>query len=92
MQALVEQLEKDGPLAVNLAVEDLEEAEGATTIELSVLLCSDPYIQQLNKEWRSKDSVTDVLSFPQPARVTPIVRDSIPRNSGQLALHDRDSA
>ena len=32
--------------------------------ELSVALCDDAYIQALNKEWRSKDAPTDVLSFP----------------------------
>ena len=33
--------------------------------ELSVLFCSDNYIQQLNKQYREKDSATDVLSFEQ---------------------------
>ena len=32
--------------------------------ELSVALCDDAYIQALNKDWRSKDAPTDVLSFP----------------------------
>ena len=32
--------------------------------ELSVALCDDAYIQALNKELRSKDAPTDVLSFP----------------------------
>ena len=32
--------------------------------ELSVALCDDAYIQALNKEWRSKNAPTDVLSFP----------------------------
>ena len=32
--------------------------------ELSVALCDDGHIRALNKEWRGKDSATDVLSFP----------------------------
>jgi rRNA maturation RNase YbeY len=33
--------------------------------ELSILVTDDASIQQLNKEYRDKDSATDVLSFPQ---------------------------
>ncbi len=36
-----------------------------TNWELSVLFCSDNYIQQLNKQYRELDSATDVLSFEQ---------------------------
>jgi len=32
--------------------------------ELSVLFCDDAAISSMNKEWRGKDSSTDVLSFP----------------------------
>lgn len=35
----------------------------AGPMELSVVLCDDPYIQGLNAEWRGKDAPTDVLSF-----------------------------
>lgn len=49
--------------AVNAAV-----AEGgvkiAAGIELSVVLCDDPFIQILNRDWREKDKPTNVLSFP----------------------------
>ncbi|MCQ2588790.1 MAG: rRNA maturation RNase YbeY [Treponema sp.] len=31
--------------------------------EVSVLFCKDPYIQQLNREYRNIDAPTDVLSF-----------------------------
>lgn len=31
--------------------------------EISMLFCTDPFIQQLNKEYRNIDSPTDVLSF-----------------------------
>ncbi|XP_057836404.2 endoribonuclease YBEY, chloroplastic isoform X2 [Cryptomeria japonica] len=33
--------------------------------ELSILLCNDNFIRKLNKEWRDKDEVTDVLSMSQ---------------------------
>lgn len=32
--------------------------------EISVVLCDDARIQQLNKAWRGKDQATNVLSFP----------------------------
>ena len=31
--------------------------------ELSIVLCDDPHIQRLNRQWRGKDAPTDVLSF-----------------------------
>ncbi|HHO51207.1 MAG TPA: rRNA maturation RNase YbeY [Deltaproteobacteria bacterium] len=33
--------------------------------ELSLVLCDDPFIQDLNRRWRGLDQPTDVLSFPQ---------------------------
>lgn len=36
----------------------------AGSIELSVVLCDDKYITELNEEWRGKALATDVLSFP----------------------------
>ncbi|DBA90100.1 TPA: hypothetical protein ACH3X1_003418 [Trebouxia sp. C0004] len=38
--------------------------EQSCSIELSVVLCDDPYITELNEEWRGKAFATDVLSFP----------------------------
>ena len=40
-------------------------ALGLAEVEVSVLLCDDATIRPLNREWRGKDEVTDVLSFPQ---------------------------
>lgn len=42
--------------------------------ELSLLLCDDAFIAPLNRQWRSKDGPTDVLSFPQidPAAGVPV--------------------
>jgi probable rRNA maturation factor len=33
-------------------------------LELSIVLCDDAFIQDLNRTWRDKDEKTDVLSFP----------------------------
>jgi probable rRNA maturation factor len=38
---------------------------GLADRELSLVLCDDEEIQELNKSWRKKDKATDVLSFPQ---------------------------
>lgn len=35
-------------------------------VELSVLFCDDPFIQELNRTYRNVNKPTDVLSFPQP--------------------------
>jgi rRNA maturation RNase YbeY len=37
--------------------------DGATVVELSVLLCDDATIRSMNADWRGKDEATDVLSF-----------------------------
>jgi len=35
-----------------------------TTQEVSLIFCNEQMIKQLNRDYRKKDSVTDVLSFP----------------------------
>ena len=40
------------------------ETLGLENWELSVLFCNNRYIKILNEQYRSKDEVTDVLSFP----------------------------
>ena len=37
---------------------------GLADAELSILLCDDPTIQELNRQYRRKDKPTDVLAFP----------------------------
>jgi probable rRNA maturation factor len=37
--------------------------------ELSLLFCDDPFIQELNRQYRGKDEPTDVLSFQQDSPV-----------------------
>lgn len=44
------------------AVLQLEKMEGS--VEISVSFVDNDQIQEMNKEYRGKDSVTDVLSFP----------------------------
>lgn len=33
--------------------------------EISIVFCNDPFIRELNRDYRNKDEATDVLSFPQ---------------------------
>lgn len=40
-------------------------ALGLADRELSILLCSDAVIQDLNRQWRKKKGPTDVLAFAQ---------------------------
>ena len=37
----------------------------ADGVEISLVLCDDPFIHDLNRRWRGKDAPTDVLSFAQ---------------------------
>ncbi|NMB03085.1 MAG: rRNA maturation RNase YbeY [Tissierellia bacterium] len=57
-QAQQEQIERI--LETVLTVENLLQAG-----EVSISLVSDDEIRQLNRDYRNKDQVTDVLSFPQ---------------------------
>lgn len=51
--------------AVRRAIEaTLEYEDFPYGAEISVTFCDNKYIRSLNKEFRSKDSATDVLSFP----------------------------
>lgn len=49
-----------------LAGEGVEE-----DVELSLLLCDDPFIRDLNRNWRNKDAPTDVLAFGQDVPAPP---------------------
>lgn len=42
---------------------------------LSLLLCDDADIRELNRQYRNKDSATDVLSFPMDGRAGPHLGD-----------------
>ena len=53
--------------------------------ELSIVLCDDPHIQQLNREHRDKDAPTDVLSFPMGSDHFP-VHGAAPTMLGDLII------
>lgn len=50
----------------------LSELFDLKTTEISLLLTDDKEIQELNKQYRKKDSPTNVLSFPMPPTGAPI--------------------
>ncbi|PIN24725.1 Sugar-phosphatase [Handroanthus impetiginosus] len=74
---IAEMMRLNVPMAMKFAFERLNNSEYKTrdtsiddvgcfeTVELSVLLCNDEFIQKLNKEWRDEDHATDVLSMSQ---------------------------
>jgi len=43
----------------------LEDVPSVPGVEISLVLCDDPFIRSLNLEHRGLDKPTDVLSFPQ---------------------------
>ena len=47
----------------------------STAAELSLVLCDDAFIRDLNQRWRGKDKATNVLSFPSadPAMLGDII-------------------
>ena len=48
---------------VKTAVQKAIELEGLKDVEFNIIFVDDNYIKQINKEYRGKDSVTDVISF-----------------------------
>ena len=76
--------------AARAAVERTPHGELATTpaaIEVSVRLTSDEEVHALNRQYRGKDSPTNVLSFPM---VQPDLLDTVTLNSddGEVLLGD----
>lgn len=75
--SIAEMLRLNAPMAMKLAFDGLKNPEyktrdttiddvgGYETIELSLLLCNDEFIRNLNKDWRDEDHATDVLSMSQ---------------------------
>ena len=53
--------------AIHAAVENSAHADSLQNqeAEVSVVLCNDEFIRQLNRDYRGKDKATNVLSFPQ---------------------------
>lgn len=51
---------------IRRAVQTVYALHGRTEGTVSVLLCDDDRIQELNRDFRQVDETTDVLSFPAP--------------------------
>ena len=88
MQNVIEIMKLNVPMAMKIALDGLLEYNYKTRdtsisdvgkyekVEVSVLLCNDNFIQNLNKEWRGEDCATDMLSVSQfiPDLDVPTVR------------------
>eukprot|EP00960_Hanusia_phi_P031370 749263-Hanusia_phi.AAC.5 len=61
----VEDVRRDGHDMIMSAFNPESDPNFDENVELSIVLCSDEWIRDLNKKWRQKDAPTDVLSFPQ---------------------------
>ena len=55
-------------------------------VEVSLVLSDDPTVQNLNREWRDKDSPTNVLSFPAFDSDFSDVPDGAPLLLGDIIL------
>lgn len=70
VQRLLDQLQQDAEEAVPLALQAKQQLQPAYRLpaiaNLSLVLCDDAHIQQLNMQYRGKDAPTDVLSFEIP--------------------------
>ncbi|KAL5221613.1 hypothetical protein ABZP36_026326 [Zizania latifolia] len=74
---IVEILKLNVPMAMKITLDGLLDSNYSTRdtsisdvgkydkVEVSVLLCNDNFIRNLNKEWRGEDSVTEMLSMSQ---------------------------
>ena len=77
--------------------EAMLESLGLRDAELSILLCDDATIRELNRRYRKKNRATDVLAFPMqegpgPAGHPGLLGDvviSLPTATRQAAEHDR---
>lgn len=70
VEELLEQLQEDTEQVVPLALQAKRQLQPKYRLpaiaNLSLVLCDDPHIQRLNKQYRGKDEATDVLSFELP--------------------------
>jgi len=77
----------------------LSKAKVKGAAEVSILLTDDAEQHELNKEWRGKDSSTNVLSFPQIEPFGPVVgilgditlaRETLIREAGEQGVSFED--
>ena len=70
------------------AAAEVEPALANERLEASLLFTSDEEIHQLNREWRSRDKPTNVLSFPMLARedLLALAPEGPPEMLGDIAL------
>jgi len=54
--------------------------------EFSVTFCDNEYIRKLNKEYRDKDSATDVLTFAQDDAPLPFENESTVHYAGDIII------
>ena len=54
--------------------------------EFSVTFCDDDFIHKLNREYRSIDSATDVLTFAQNDKPLPFEDNDIIHNAGDIII------
>ena len=79
---IINESELDVPMrALSERVERLYDHIGEAESEVCIVLTTDDEIRALNKEWRSLDETTDVLSFPMR-------EDEDPEVAAQLPLGD----
>lgn len=71
---------REGPEGLQAAADRALELVEQVDAELSVMLCDDAAIAELNGQWRGKPQATDVLSFPQgemPPGAPPVLGDVV---------------
>lgn len=54
--------------------------------EFSITFCNDSFIRQLNKDYRSKDTATDVLTFAQDDNPVPFADLDELHNAGDIII------
>lgn len=60
--------------------------QGLRELHISLMICGDSRIRQLNREHRSKDKVTDVLSFPAHENLRKVTSKGEALFLGDLAI------
>ncbi|KAK9867453.1 hypothetical protein WJX84_002155 [Apatococcus fuscideae] len=83
-EALALWLEQDAEKVISAAQRTTDKIPGLA--ELSIVLCDDVYIQELNRDHRGKDASTDVLSFPMGSVGDFPVHGELPVMLGDLII------